>query len=200
MNFTKTLSILLNRVPFPLNNITITDITKTKKGFNAVVEREQENLVFFSVPYDEGWAATVNGEKAEIVKANIGFMAVKVPSGVSEIVFSYSTPYLYTGILISASFLLLLIVYIIISLSYKRSHETNEYYPEGDALIKKWSDQEYEISLKEENEKEISLLDKMPEKVEDFTETKPLKYNSGFKIDTSVFKENEENTIDKPKE
>jgi len=41
-----------------------------KKGFKAVVERDRKNLVFFSVPYDEGWTATVNGKKVEIEKVN----------------------------------------------------------------------------------------------------------------------------------
>lgn len=167
----------------------------TKKGFNAVVEREQENLVFFSVPYDKGWTATVNGEEVEIVKANIGFMAVKVPAGVSEISFSYTTPYLYLGIFISAISLVVLIIYIIISVICKRVRPAHECYPEGDALIEKWSEEEYEISLKEESEKEISLLDKMPEKVEVFNQNDINKYDSGFKIDTSAF-ENGENSVD----
>lgn len=172
-----------------------TSFEVTKKGFNAVVEREQENLVFFSVPYDKGWTATVNGEEAEIVKANIGFMAVKVPAGVSEISFSYTTPYLYLGIFISAVSLVVLIIYIIISVICKRVRPAHECYPEGDALIEKWSEEEYEISLKEESEKEISLLDKMPEKVEVFNQNDINKYDSGFKIDTSAF-ENGENSVD----
>ena len=47
-------------------------------GFTADITRDKENLVFFSVPYDKGWSATVNGEPAEIEKVNAGFMAVKV--------------------------------------------------------------------------------------------------------------------------
>lgn len=171
----------------------------TKKGFNAVVEREQENLVFFSVPYDKGWTASVNGEKAEIIKANIGFMAVKVPAGVSEISFSYTTPYLYVGLFASAVCLTVLIVYIIISVFYKRYHTVEECYPEGEALIEKWSAEEYEIALKEESEKELSLLDRMPEKVEHFDDIDLNNYSSGFKIDTSVF-ETQENNVDNQEE
>ena len=44
-------------------------------GFTADITRDKENLVFFSVPYDKGWSATVNGEPAEIEKVNAGFMA-----------------------------------------------------------------------------------------------------------------------------
>jgi hypothetical protein len=91
--------------------------------------------------------------------------------------------------------LVVLIIYIIISVICKRVRPAHECYPEGDALIEKWSEEEYEIQLKEESEKEISLLDKMPEKVEVFNQNDINKYDSGFKIDTSAF-ENGENSVD----
>ena len=43
-------------------------------GFDATITLKEENLVFFSVPYDKGWTATVNGEPVEIEKVNVGFM------------------------------------------------------------------------------------------------------------------------------
>jgi uncharacterized membrane protein YfhO len=50
----------------------------------------------------------VNGSAAEIVKVNVGFMAVKIPSGKAEIRFEYRTPGLKPGIAVTAvSFLLL---------------------------------------------------------------------------------------------
>ena len=36
------------------------------KGFTSKINLEKENLVFFSVPFDKGFSATVNGKKAEI--------------------------------------------------------------------------------------------------------------------------------------
>ena len=53
-------------------------------GFTARVTRDRENLVFFSVPYDKGWTAYVNGREVEIEEVNAGFMAVKVGAGISE--------------------------------------------------------------------------------------------------------------------
>lgn len=72
--------------------------------FNAKISIEDENddLVFFSVPYEDGWKAYVNGESVEIIKANVGFMAVRVPGGTdSEIYFEYETPGLKSGLLIT---------------------------------------------------------------------------------------------------
>ncbi len=72
-------------------------------GFEATITLEKDNLVFFSVPYDEGWSAFVNGEEAEIVCANAGFMAVKADAGANEITFRYHTPGLKTGAVVSAA-------------------------------------------------------------------------------------------------
>ncbi len=59
--------------------------------------------MFFSVPYDKGWSATVNNNSVEIIKANNGFMAVPIPEGGSIIRFDYKTPGATMGIVIPLS-------------------------------------------------------------------------------------------------
>lgn len=81
---------------------------RDKHGFTAKTSvSPKDRLVFFSVPYEKGWSATVNGEKAEIEKVNVGFMAVKAPKNKENtIVFTYETPGLKLGAVITiASFL-----------------------------------------------------------------------------------------------
>ncbi len=85
-----------------------------KNKFTARVERESPNLVFFSIPYDEGWTAYVNGVKTPIEKVNVGFMAVAVDSGVSEIEFYYETPGLKLGIIVTSLSAIILIVYSVV--------------------------------------------------------------------------------------
>ena len=84
-----------------------------KKGFEAVTTLSRDNYVFFSIPYDSGWTATVDGEPVEIVKANVGFMAVRVKGDgqVHTIRFDYTVPGLFKGVVISGFSLLALIVY-----------------------------------------------------------------------------------------
>ncbi len=84
-------------------------------GFTAAISLAKENLVFFSVPYEQGWSATVNGQQAEIFKANGGFMAVRCPAGASEIRFDYRTYGLLTGAEISAAGVAVLLLYLLIS-------------------------------------------------------------------------------------
>ncbi|WP_294480806.1 YfhO family protein [uncultured Ruminococcus sp.] len=59
-------------------------------GFTGKIKLEEPKLVYFSIPYEKGWSAKVNGEDVKVEKVNYGMMAVLVPAGDSEIVFSYS--------------------------------------------------------------------------------------------------------------
>ncbi|MDY2510484.1 MAG: YfhO family protein [Ruminococcus callidus] len=90
------------------------------KGFQATIQTVRPNLVFFSVPWDEGWSAEVNGEPVEIEKVDTGFMAVPVNAGNSEIVFTYHTPGLKTGALLSLGGLVLFIGYLSIAYLLKK--------------------------------------------------------------------------------
>ena len=86
----------------------------TRTGFIAERRSNREELVFFSVPYEDGWSAQVNGEPAEIYRVNVGFMAVVVPRGDKVVIeFTYRTPGLTAGILITVVSLLLLAAYLV---------------------------------------------------------------------------------------
>ena len=61
----------------------------TNSGFHAEITLDTANLVFFSVPYDDGFTATVNGRKADILRVDEGLMAVLCPAGESTIDFVY---------------------------------------------------------------------------------------------------------------
>ena len=58
-------------------------------GFHAEITLGKENLVFFSVPYDDGFTAYVNGQETEIVEVDEGLMAVFCPAGENTIDFVY---------------------------------------------------------------------------------------------------------------
>ncbi|WP_082238337.1 YfhO family protein [Salinicoccus sp. YB14-2] len=61
------------------------------------VQREEPGVLVTTIPYEKGWNVTVNGEERDTVQANIGFIGVPLDSGNSEIVFSYQSPYLKSG-------------------------------------------------------------------------------------------------------
>ena len=61
----------------------------TNSGFHAEITLDTANLVFFSVPYDDGFTATVNGRETDILRVDEGLMAVLCPAGESTIDFIY---------------------------------------------------------------------------------------------------------------
>lgn len=73
----------------------------TGHGFTSTIDLSRENLVFFSVPYESGWSATVDGSPVQVEQVNNGFMAVLVPAGAHTIKFTYQTPGLTAGALLT---------------------------------------------------------------------------------------------------
>ncbi len=116
------------------------EFVREKNGFSSKIKLEKENLVFFSVPYEEGWTAYVNGSPVEIEKVNIGFMAVLAPAGDVEIEFRYSTPGLMLGLVISLSAALMFGLYLLIVKKYRRTHPVKYMgeWPEGEELYEYW--------------------------------------------------------------
>src|SRR5699024_11812332 len=53
-------------------------------GFTATITLDRENLVFFSVPYDEGFTATVNGVETEIEYVSTPLTVAVKPSRSEE--------------------------------------------------------------------------------------------------------------------
>ncbi|MBP0963413.1 MAG: YfhO family protein, partial [Oscillospiraceae bacterium] len=82
-------------------------------GFTCQTNFDQTRLVFFSIPYSRGWSAWVDDMPAEILQANVGFMAIRVPEGQRTIRFDYQTPGHNAGIALSAAGLGLLAVWMV---------------------------------------------------------------------------------------
>ena len=94
---------------------TVEDFKPDRLGFSAKSSFDSERIIFFSVPYDDGWSAEVNGEPAFIERANLGFMAIRVPEGECEIRFNYMTPGLEFGCYVTVAALLVWLVIALIT-------------------------------------------------------------------------------------
>lgn len=88
------------------------DFSYDSKGFSAAISLETPKLVFFSVPYESGWTATVNGVPVEVEQVSNGFMAIRCEAGNNQIVFHYELPGLKWGALLTIAGLVLLGLYI----------------------------------------------------------------------------------------
>ena len=89
-------------------------------GFHAEITLEKQNLVFFSVPYDDGFTAYVNGEKADILRVDEGLMAVLCPAGASNIDFVYQAAGLSASRVVTAVAIPVWVVYVAYFVRRKR--------------------------------------------------------------------------------
>ena len=90
------------------------------KGFYAMTSNTNEGkLLFFSVPRSKGFTLKVDGKKAEIITADYGMMAVKVPAGVHEIRADYIPDGFKMGYFLSITGIAILCIYIIFCRFYK---------------------------------------------------------------------------------
>ncbi len=89
-------------------------------GFHAEITLDKANLVFFSVPYDDGFAAYVNGEKTDILQVDEGLMAVLCPAGASSIDFVYQAAGLSASRVVTAVAIPVWVVYVAYFVRRKR--------------------------------------------------------------------------------
>ena len=89
-------------------------------GFHAEITLDKANLVFFSVPYDDGFTAYVNGEKTDILRVDEGLMAVLCPAGASSIDFVYQADGLSASQVVTAVAIPVWVVYVAYFVRRKR--------------------------------------------------------------------------------
>lgn len=66
------------------------------------VDLKEDKFLCLSIPYSEGWSAKVNGQKIDLLKANIMYMAIPLKAGNNEIELNYVTPGIRLGLIISS--------------------------------------------------------------------------------------------------
>lgn len=81
-------------------------------GFRAHIDAGQAGLLVFTIPYDKGFSATVDGAAAEIVPCDVAFMAVWVEAGEHDVAFTFHTRSLRLGVATSLLSAAALAVYV----------------------------------------------------------------------------------------
>ncbi|MDD6212327.1 MAG: YfhO family protein [Clostridiales bacterium] len=93
--------------------MTVTDHTDTRKEFSitgTVTVPDNNQMLFTSIPYEDGWTVTVDGEKVEASSFADAFLCLNLTAGEHTITMSYHTPGLGTGIILSLVSLALMIL------------------------------------------------------------------------------------------
>ncbi len=79
----------------------VSDFKRIKNGFECTSGFDEDSMVLFTVPYDYGWRAYVDGVKSTVIRVDGGFMTIAVPAGQHDIVFKYRSPGLVIGAIMS---------------------------------------------------------------------------------------------------
>ena len=78
----------------------VQDFKRDAKGFYCKTDYSEDCMTFFSVPFDQGWSATIDKSPTGIIYAG-GMMAIRIPAGQHEITFSYAIPGLRIGMMLT---------------------------------------------------------------------------------------------------
>ena len=100
-------------------------------GFQAHICLDRENLVLFTVPWDAGFTAQVNGQPAPVLRVDHGLMAVPVPAGPAQIRCTYRTPGLAPALTVSGGCLAVYALWLVLPRLKKR--RTHSIQKEADA-------------------------------------------------------------------
>ena len=90
------------------------DLEKTTEGVTAKINMSRENVVFFSISYNDSWRAYVDGTETEAYKVNNGMIGVIVPEGEHEIELAYTVKGFAEGVIICVVSTAALVCYIIV--------------------------------------------------------------------------------------
>ena len=97
-------------------------------SFSCDMRVSKPEMAFFSVPYDSGWKANVNGRPVEIIKT-AGMMSVPLDEGNNHVTFTYRPPALILGAACSAVSILTLGLYVLLALRFKKRKENKGCQP-----------------------------------------------------------------------
>ena len=87
------------------DNLKVNTFTDT---VSCEVNAQKGDYLVTSIPYDEGFAATINGKPAEVELVNKAFVGVRLDAGRNQVEIKYTAPFYLLGVIVSISGLVLL--------------------------------------------------------------------------------------------
>ncbi|HFI0714944.1 TPA: YfhO family protein [Streptococcus suis] len=86
-------------------------------------ETENEASLLFTLPYDKGWSATIDGKPVKIHRAQKGFMKIDVKPGQAQAILTFTPQGFYLGFSISICALILFTSYQIFRHRYSKTSQ-----------------------------------------------------------------------------
>ncbi|MBK8442823.1 MAG: YfhO family protein [Sphingobacteriales bacterium] len=89
-----------------------------RHGHNFIrgtIESRAPQFLFFAIPYDKGWRATLDEEEVPLYLANVGFMGMNIPAGHHTVRLKFVPPYSFIGDIIFDVALILYLIGIVLT-------------------------------------------------------------------------------------
>lgn len=97
-------------------NVNTTVARTGRAELSITVDADENRALFTTIPFEDGWAATIDGEPAQILNsANQTFMCLYVPSGSHTIELKFKPAGMKTGLILTACGAVLCAMMIVIS-------------------------------------------------------------------------------------
>lgn len=87
------------------------DVRVGTNEVRGLINLQDRGLVCMAIPYSEGWSAFVDGKRTKTLRINDMMTGIPVNAGTHEIVLTYRTPYLVTGLVLAGAGLLFTILW-----------------------------------------------------------------------------------------
>ncbi len=100
--------------PLPVGSALIAELARERRSEPFTLQSFEQNrivgqvtvpahrMLVFSIPFDRGWKAKLNGQAVDLRVVNCGFTGLQIPAGSHSIELSYRPPLLTYGIGVSA--------------------------------------------------------------------------------------------------
>ncbi len=103
----------------PKADIVVND-TANDSQLTGTVSSEENGLLFFPLPYEEGWTAAVDGEDAPLLRTDLGFISIPVTAGEHSFALTYHQPWMRVGFYISIFSVILWIILVLVQKGKRR--------------------------------------------------------------------------------
>ena len=91
-----------------MNARSLDNISMNKNKVLTDVLVDEENYLYLSIPYSQGWEANSNGSSSQLQSANLSFLLLDLEEGLNRVELTYYSPGFKIGTLISIVSLIIL--------------------------------------------------------------------------------------------
>ncbi len=125
--------------PYPWDNY-VADLAKRKQDtlsiglfrqnhIRGTITVSGSKLLFFSIPYDKGWSAKVDGASVKPLLVNIGFIGIPLGPGTHTVELNYMPPHFYLGLLMTIAGILFYLLIMVLKSMIAKNNGSMEKLP-----------------------------------------------------------------------